>query len=264
MAAPIAFRASSNAAFTQSDLKQRGKGAFGNPAEETQFLAYETGELSAPAAPPFQSSPGIALGGLNAMSFSAFPITPFSAVPPSNVVSQIVSGRTGATLSDWPGYDIGDDGPGLAIFPGLPLWRDPNGQVGPSGVQRGPFEACLQMSYWVALPVFVAITDTFINVVRAQKSRFRVNAPQTGFMCEADIWRRWAIFSAGVASERFHIENVRFLQDFTLNPFEYLPVPMPANQTYKSPYTSGYCGSMVFAVYAETRSEWSTRTGLST
>jgi hypothetical protein len=266
MAAPIAFRASSNAAFTQSDLKQRGRGAFSNPAEETQILAYETQAPSGVGAAPIQASPSIAIGQLNAMSFSAFPTAAFAAVPPSNVAYKIVQGRIGATTSDWVNYDIGDDGLPMArvIFPGLPLWRDANGQIGPSGVQLGPENGCYQMSYWAANPVFQNSTNQFLNVIRAQKSRIRVNAPQTGFLCEADIWRPWTIFSAGVPSEFFSIRNVRFKQDFTLNPFEYFPIPMPTNQSYTSPYSLGFCGSMVFAVYAETRADWSTRTGLST
>jgi len=263
MAAPIAFRASSNAAFTQSDLKQRGKGGFGNPAEETQILAYETQAPSGTGAPPIQASPTIAIAQLNAMNFSAFPTAAFAAVPPSNVAYKIVQGRIGATLSDWPHYVGGDDGLPMArtIFPLIPLWRDPNGIIGPSGVQLGVEEGCRQMSFWVALP---GSEGSFLNVIRAQKARFRVNAPQTGFLCKADIWRHWSDFSLGFPSEYFNVQNVRFLQDFTLNPFEYFPIPMPQNETYTSPYSSGFCGSMVFAVYAETRAEWSIRTGIPT
>jgi len=263
MAAPIAFRASSNAAFTQSDLKQRGKGGFGNPAEETQILAYET-QTPSNGGPPLQASPLIALAGLNAMNFSSFPITTFAAVPPSNNAFKIGGGRLAgsSTFSDWPAYYNGDDGLPMArtIFPTTPLWRDPNGLVGPSGVQLGQDEGCRQMSYWVE----VLGNGTFLNIIRAQKSRIRVNAPQTGFLCDAEIWHRWQNFEFGFQSEFFHVENVRFLRDFTLNPFEYFPIPMPQNQTFLSPYNSGFCGSIVFAVYAETRAEWSIRTGIPT
>src|SRR6185369_15598784 len=116
-----------------------------------------------------------------------------------------------------------------------------------------------QMSYWVA----TVGAGAFLNIIRAQKSRIRVNAPQTGFMCQAEIWREWGLggFALGLPDGYYHVQNVKFLQDFTLNPFEYLAIPMPTNQTYLSPYSSGFCGSIVFAVYAETRADWSIRTG---
>jgi hypothetical protein len=198
------------------------------------------------------------------MSFSLFPTAAFAAVPPSNIPYKIGGGRiAGQFIEDWPHYTFHDDGLPLAriIWPGLPLWKNPNGPIEESFVQFTLNEGVAQASFWVAV---LGGQGPFLNVIRAQKARFRSNNPQTGFMCEAEIWRPWFDFSLGIPNDFFSIRNVKFLQDFTINPFEYFEVPMPTNLTYKAPYSLGFCGSMVFAVYAETRSQWSIRTGLST
>lgn len=260
MAAPIAFRASSNAAFTQSLLKQRGLGAPLNPTEEGQYLYYQTTNPSDGA--PFGAAPGPAIAGLNAQNFSQFPVLAYDGTLP--VKEHFLPGITPV---DWPHISPDEEPQYLysVISPSLPMWQRPNdNQIVASFIQAGS----QQWSYWVCVPGPQAGHPDYQNLVFARKARFRVNNSHSGFLASFEIWARQGDGNLGwnfgiVGNHTGYLaRNLKKLRDVTLTPFQYFEVDFPSTVTYASPFNSGFMGSAVMVIYDETTAQFSARSGL--